>query len=254
MGRGADLRVETLPPLAEVLFALPLAAKIYAMSDALSAVLGALAGLALGWLTWLAAARFTGRYRAVIASPSSGAPAGRSGRVSLGAAPTLALMLLWGAWVGSQAASLAVAVCALVVTGLLLCISLVDWRVRRIPDELTLALLAWAVVQMLWIGQPAWEAAALGLLAAGGIFFGLAVLGRGALGIGDVKLEAAAGALLGFPVALAAIFAGILVGGVAAIFLLLIRRAGRKDTFAYGPYLALGAWLVYTRVLGLWPG
>jgi prepilin signal peptidase PulO-like enzyme (type II secretory pathway) len=79
-------------------------------------------------------------------------------------------------------------------------------------------------------------------------------LGRGALGIGDVKLEAAAGALLGFPVALAAIFAGILAGGVAAIFLLLIRRAGRKDTFAYGPYLALGAWLVYTRVLGLWPG
>jgi prepilin signal peptidase PulO-like enzyme (type II secretory pathway) len=246
--------VETLPFLSEVLFALPLAAKIYAMTDALSAVLGALAGLALGWLTWLAAARFTGRYRAVNTSPSSGAPAGHSGRVSLGAAPTLALMLLWGAWVGSQAASLAVAVCALVVTGLLLCISLVDWRVRRIPDELALALLAWAVVQMLWIGQPAWGSAALGLLAAGGIFFGLAVLGRGALGIGDVKLEAAAGALLGFPVALAAIFAGILAGGVAAIFLLLIRRAGRKDTFAYGPYLALGAWLVYTRVLGLWPG
>jgi leader peptidase (prepilin peptidase)/N-methyltransferase len=48
--------------------------------------------------------------------------------------------------------------------------------------------------------------------------------------------------------------AGIMAGGVAAAVLLLTRRAGRKDAFAYGPYLALGAWLVYTRVLGLWPG
>ena len=44
-----------------------------------------------------------------------------------------------------------------------------------------------------------------------------------------------------------------MAGGVAALFLLLTRRAGRKDTMAYGPYLALGAWLVLTRVLGLWP-
>jgi leader peptidase (prepilin peptidase)/N-methyltransferase len=85
--------------------------------------------------------------------------------------------------------------------------------------------------------------------------FGLIyLLGRGALGLGDVKLEAAIGALLGYPAVLAAMFAGIMAGGIAAAFLLLSRRAGRKDAFAYGPYLALGAWLVYTRVLGLWPG
>ena len=72
--------------------------------------------------------------------------------------------------------------------------------------------------------------------------------------MGDVKLEAAAGALLGYPAVLAALFLGVLAGGVAAAFLLLTHRAGRKDAFAYGPYLALGAWLVYTRVLGLWPG
>ncbi|MFZ2362061.1 MAG: prepilin peptidase, partial [Anaerolineae bacterium] len=73
-------------------------------------------------------------------------------------------------------------------------------------------------------------------------------------GLGDVKLEAAIGALLGYPVALAAIFAGVLAGGVAGAVLLLTKRAGRKDPIAYGPYLALGAWLVYTRALGLWPG
>jgi leader peptidase (prepilin peptidase)/N-methyltransferase len=48
--------------------------------------------------------------------------------------------------------------------------------------------------------------------------------------------------------------AGIVAGSLAALFLLLTRRAGRKDPFAYGPYLALGAWLVLVRVWGLWPG
>jgi prepilin signal peptidase PulO-like enzyme (type II secretory pathway) len=107
---------------------------------------------------------------------------------------------------------------------------------------------------MLWLGQPDWRAAVAGLAVAGGLFFVLALIGRGVAGLGDVKLEAALGALLGYPAVLAAMLAGIMAGGVAAAVLLLTRRAGRKDAFAYGPYLALGAWLVYTRVLGLWPG
>jgi Flp pilus assembly protein protease CpaA len=130
----------------------------------------------------------------------------------------------------------------------------VDLQTRRIPNSLVLALLVWSVAQMLWLGQPARGAAAVGLLVAGGAFFLLAHAGRGFVGLGDVTLVAALGALLGYPAVLAAIFAGVLAGGVAAAFLLLTRRAGRKDPFAYGPYLALGAWLVYTRVLGLWPG
>lgn len=207
--------------------------------------LGALAGLALGWLAWLAASRFTARYQAA-AAPSPPAAA------TTGAA--LVGMALWGGWASYQAAGLPVAASALVVTAILLCVTLVDLRVRRIPNELVLALLAWAGVQQIWLGQPGWGAAALGLLVAGGLFLLLRLLGRGALGLGDVKLEAAAGALLGYPAVLAAIFAGIVAGGLAALALLLAKRVGRKDPIAYGPYLALGAWLVHTRALGLWPG
>lgn len=163
-------------------------------------------------------------------------------------------MTLWGGYVGWRWPGMAAGICALVVTALLLCIALVDLRVRRIPNELVLALLVWAVVQILWLGQPGWGAAALGLAVAGGVFLLLRLAGRGAMGLGDVKLEAALGALLGSPAVLAAMVAGILAGGLAAAVLLLTRRAGRKDAIAYGPYLALGAWLVYTRALGLWLG
>jgi prepilin signal peptidase PulO-like enzyme (type II secretory pathway) len=136
---------------------------------------------------------------------------------------------------------------------MLLAISLVDFQARRIPDRLVLVLVLWAMVQALWFGQPALSAAALGLLAGGGVFLVLAALGRGAMGAGDVKLAAALGAVLGYPLVFYGLFWGIVVGGAAALVLLITRRAGRKDTMAYGPYLALGAWLVWTHSLGIWP-
>ncbi len=219
--------------------------------------LGALAGLALGALTWLAAGRFSERYQ--IATPGAFASPEPGRTVAGGAFPVKVVlnatgMTLWGAWVGWQTDSLAVAASALVVTALLLCITLIDLRVRRIPNELVLALLAWAAVQTIWLGEPSWAASAAGLAVAGGSFFLLALIGRGAMGLGDVKLEAAIGALLGYPTVLAAMITGVAAGGLVAALLLLTHRAGRKDSIAYGPYLALGAWLVLARVWGLWPG
>lgn len=213
-----------------------------------SAVAGGLAGLALGGLAWLAAARFVGRY-----PPADLSPAAAEGNRPVAAGLALAGMALWGGWVGVQAASLAIAASALITSGLLLCIARVDLRVRRIPNGLVLALLAWAALQGVWLGRPGWSAALLGLVLAGGSFLLLYFLGRGALGLGDVKLMAALGALLGYPAIVAGLLAGILAGGLAAAILLLSRRAGRRDPFAYGAWLALGAWLVYTRLLGLWP-
>jgi prepilin signal peptidase PulO-like enzyme (type II secretory pathway) len=70
-------------------------------------------------------------------------------------------------------------------------------------------------------------------------FFALALLLRGGLGMGDVKLAAMLGFLLGEKVLPALLF-GTLAGGIAAAFLL-SRTAQRRDAMAYGPYLALGA-------------
>ncbi len=162
-------------------------------------------------------------------------------------------MAALGAYLGWQALGLDQLAAVLLVTGLLVAISLVDYRERRIPNALVLALLLWAVVQVIWLGQPAAVNAALGLAAAGGLFLLLAIIQRGAMGLGDVKLAAVLGAVLGFPLILMGLLYGILAGGVAALVLLATRRAGRKDAMAYGPYLALGAWLVWTQSLGLWP-
>jgi leader peptidase (prepilin peptidase)/N-methyltransferase len=48
------------------------------------------------------------------------------------------------------------------------------------------------------------------------------------------------GLATGFPLALAALFIGIIIGGVAAVFLLALRKKGRKDLMPYGVFLGIG--------------
>lgn len=220
-------------------------------------LIGALLGYVAGVAVWLTTHYFV---RRSWAAP----PEGRSlpgllllwdeqGAISIPAVLVQTGMALWGAYAGWRVTGLDQVVAAVLVTGLLLAISLVDFQTRRIPNPLVLALLAWALVQVLWLGQPALDAALLGLLVGGGLFLLLALLGRGAMGAGDVKLAAALGAILGYPLVFSGLLWGVVAGGAAALFLLLTRRAGRKDTMAYGPYLALGAWIIWTRFFGLWP-
>lgn len=220
-------------------------------------LLGGGLGYLVGLVAWLVACWFASRYRT---GPSPDHPPqagpflrGIKGAISLPAALTQAGLALWGIYVGWQAPAPAQVVAALLVTGFLLAICLVDFQTRRIPNLLLLILLIWTAVQILWLRQPTLQASALGLLVGGGLFFLLALLGRGALGAGDVKLAATVGALLGYPLVFAGLVSGALAGGVAALVLLATRRAGRKDTMAYGPYLALGAWIVWTWSMGLWP-
>jgi leader peptidase (prepilin peptidase) / N-methyltransferase len=71
-------------------------------------------------------------------------------------------------------------------------------------------------------------------------FLILAVVLRGGLGMGDVKLAGLIGLLLGKQAALALII-GTVAGGLAAAAMLVAARAARSTTYAYGPYLAFGA-------------
>lgn len=73
----------------------------------------------------------------------------------------------------------------------------------------------------------------------GAVFLVLAILSRGALGGGDVKLIASLGLWLGTDALLFVTMAGIVLGGLAALLLMLLRLKKRKSAFAYGPYFAL---------------
>lgn len=100
-----------------------------------------------------------------------------------------------------------------------------DWRWRRIPNWLTAGCLAAALVlQAPAFGGLGWAAAFGGLGAAAAITLPLFAI-RG-LGGGDVKLMAAAGAIAG-PMNFVFIFLiNSVLGGVAALALVLWRKRG----------------------------
>ena len=75
---------------------------------------------------------------------------------------------------------------------------------------------------------------------------GLSVLGRGALGMGDAKLSGLLGLICGYrgvEIALQAVLAGFLIGGGAALVLLLSGRARRQTHIPFAPALVAAAWL-----------
>ncbi len=67
-----------------------------------------------------------------------------------------------------------------------------------------------------------------------------ALISRTGMGWGDVKLAGLLGLMTGFPRVFVALFGGILLGGIWAVSLLLLKKKGRKDAIAFGPFLALG--------------
>ncbi|MFF2976825.1 prepilin peptidase [Streptomyces albidoflavus] len=132
--------------------------------------------------------------------------------------------------------------------GLLLAV--VDLRVMRLPDPLTLPLAA-GVLALLGVAAAlpgaagSWLGALYGLLALGGGAFVLFLINPDGFAFGDVKLCLALGAALGW-YGLGAVFlgalAGLLVGAVHGLFLVLAKGAGRRTAFAFGPSLLAGAY------------
>ena len=85
-----------------------------------------------------------------------------------------------------------------------------------------------------------WLPHVIGALCVSVPMFLLCLVIDGAFGGGDIKLMAAAGLFLGWQNTLLAMFFGIVFGGMYGIYLLAAKKAGKKDHFAFGPFLCAG--------------
>ncbi|WP_326699562.1 A24 family peptidase [Streptomyces sp. NBC_01754] len=139
----------------------------------------------------------------------------------------------------------------LAVTPVAVLLAVIDHRVHRLPDLLTLPL---AAVTALLLGGAAllpghagsWITALLGGAALGGFYLLLFLINPHGMGFGDVKLALALGLALGWygwAVVCAGGFAGFLFGALYGGGLMLLRRAGRKTGIPFGPFMIAGALL-----------
>ncbi|MDG5806705.1 A24 family peptidase [Streptomyces ossamyceticus] len=139
----------------------------------------------------------------------------------------------------------------LLLTPLGVLLVLIDLKVQRLPDPLTLPL---AALALLLLGGAAltpehageWRTAAFGALTLGGAYFLLFLIRPLALGFGDVKLAVGLGAVLGWygwGALYVGTFAGALVGSVWTVVQAVRGRAARRQLVALGPFMISGAYL-----------
>ncbi|MGW7257028.1 prepilin peptidase [Streptomyces sp. NPDC054834] len=137
----------------------------------------------------------------------------------------------------------------LLLAPLAVLLAVVDLRVHRLPDAVTLplagaALGLLALVALVPEHAGDWLTALLGALVLGAGYFVLWLINPGAMGFGDVKLALGMGAVLGWygwPTVMLGTFAGFLFGALYGGGLVVARRAGRKTMIPFGPFLIAGA-------------
>jgi prepilin signal peptidase PulO-like enzyme (type II secretory pathway) len=90
-----------------------------------------------------------------------------------------------------------------------------------------------------WLNNYLWNSIT-GCLAAFILLLLVVIASRGGMALGDVKLAALIGLMVGFPMVLVGLFVAVILGGVTAIVLLIARRKGKKDPIPFGPFLCVG--------------
>jgi len=133
--------------------------------------------------------------------------------------------------------------------GIFIIVFVVDLEHGLILNRVLYAGMAGALLFALLVPQPyltRWIVGGVANAAIGGaigfvVFFIIALVARGGMGWGDVKLAALVGLATGFPLVFVAVITAALLGGVVAVVLLATKKRGRKQAIPFGPFLSVAA-------------
>ncbi|MDD4754324.1 MAG: prepilin peptidase [Desulfitobacteriaceae bacterium] len=127
------------------------------------------------------------------------------------------------------------------LASLLIIISFIDIDFYRIPNQLIgIGFLAGTVL-MIMFSFNQWGEALLGVLLGGGLLLILAVLSKGGMGGGDVKLAGLIGFFLGWRLMVIGLFLAALLASIVGIILIALGKKRRKDPLPFAPFLSIGA-------------
>lgn len=132
----------------------------------------------------------------------------------------------------------------------LVTISFIDLDHQIIPDVISIPGIAVGFAATLIMGHISWLDSLLGIVFGGGALYlvGIGykiVTGKEGMGFGDVKLLAMIGAWMGWRSLLLIILLSSLTGAILGTAFLLLSGKGARSRIPFGPFLSLGALLVF---------
>lgn len=134
----------------------------------------------------------------------------------------------------------AASVTVILFLGLLLMVGFVDWDTMEIPDSFVAAAFASGILSVFTMPDTGILSRIIGIFAVSVPLLLLTLAVPGAFGGGDIKLMAGCGLFLGAKLCLLSLAFAVLTGGLYGIWLLLTRKKGGKEHFAFGPFLCVG--------------
>ncbi len=135
---------------------------------------------------------------------------------------------------------------------ILLIISAIDLEIKKIPNIFVGIIFALALLRQVISPVLAWPDAALGLLAGGGITLLIALVSRGGMGGGDVKLLAVLGFLAGWLDLILLFVLAVFIGAAAGIGLIVFRKKNGKTALPFGPFIFLSYIIVFFWGSRIW--
>lgn len=151
----------------------------------------------------------------------------------------------------------------LLLAPMLLSAFVIDFKEQIIPNRLVLTMFEVGLIALLLdaVTNPATGLSfALnrleGMIAGGGIFLlitliGGMVMGKEAMGMGDVKLVGALGLFFGLKNIIAIAVCSFLLGAVIGIILLIIKKTKGKDYIPFGPFIVVSTIILMLTPEGL---
>ncbi|HEX77531.1 MAG TPA: prepilin peptidase [Dehalococcoidia bacterium] len=123
-------------------------------------------------------------------------------------------------------------------SSVLVLLGVIDFKYGIIPNRLVYPAMLLAIgIALCWPGMGITDSIIGGCMALGLLLLP-ALVSKGGMGWGDVKMATLIGLMTGFPLVFIAL---LIAAGLAASVLLGLRLRGRKGGIPFGPFLSLGA-------------
>lgn len=136
-------------------------------------------------------------------------------------------------------------VVALLFISLLVIITVSDIAYMLIPDKILLFFLIPLIVLRVFEPLSPWWDSIVGAVVGFGVLFLIAIVSKGGMGGGDIKLFFVIGIVLGWVPTLLTLFLASIIGTVIGVISLRRTKQGRKTPIPFGPSIAIAAIIAY---------